>query len=413
MWTDWLSLFIRWFHVIAGVAWIGASFYFIWLDNNLRTPPDWKKDKGIKGDLWAVHGGGFYEVGKYTYGPETIPEPLHWFKWEAYTTWLSGFALLILVYYFGASAYLIDPSVAALTESEAVMLGLGTIFGGLALYELACRSPLARSPLAFAIALTLMICVVTYLTTQWFSGRGAYIHVGALIGTIMAGNVFLNIIPAQKKMVAAVARKEEIDPAWGAGAKLRSVHNNYFTLPLLFIMISNHYPMTYQHEMNWLVLILIMAISAWIRHFFNLKHTGTVKPSILISGAVAMLALAVWVSWPQSAPETAASSSAAQSDSGTSAQQATVEVLTQPQVMQLITTHCQGCHSRTPTDDVFKVAPVGVVLDTWEDIERQAPQIVRRTAITKDMPFMNKTKMTNEERMALYHWYQSWSAKDE
>ena len=413
MWTDWLSLFIRWFHVIAGVAWIGASFYFIWLDNNLRTPPDWKKDKGIKGDLWAVHGGGFYEVGKYTYGPETIPEPLHWFKWEAYTTWLSGFALLILVYYFGASAYLIDPSVAALTESEAVMLGLGTIFGGLALYELACRSPLAQSPLAFAIALTLMICVVTYLTTQWFSGRGAYIHVGALIGTIMAGNVFLNIIPAQKKMVAAVARKEEIDPAWGAGAKLRSVHNNYFTLPLLFIMISNHYPMTYQHEMNWLVLILIMAISAWIRHFFNLKHTGTVKPSILISGAVAMLALAVWVSWPQAAPETAASSSAAQSDSGTSAQQATVEVLTQSQVMQLITTHCQGCHSRTPTDDVFKVAPVGVVLDTWEDIERQAPQIVRRTAITKDMPFMNKTKMTNEERMALYHWYQSWSAKDE
>ena len=413
MWTDWLSLFIRWFHVIAGVAWIGASFYFIWLDNNLRTPPDWKKDKGIKGDLWAVHGGGFYEVGKYTYGPETIPEPLHWFKWEAYTTWLSGFALLILVYYFGASAYLIDPSVAALTESEAVMLGLGTIFGGLALYELACRSPLARSPLAFAIALTLMICVVTYLTTQWFSGRGAYIHVGALIGTIMAGNVFLNIIPAQKKMVAAVARKEEIDPAWGAGAKLRSVHNNYFTLPLLFIMISNHYPMTYQHEMNWLVLILIMAISAWIRHFFNLKHTGTVKPSILISGAVAMLALAVWVSWPQAAPETAASSSAAKANSGTSAQQATVEVLTQPQVMQLITTHCQGCHSRTPTDDVFTVAPVGVVLDTWEDIERQAPQIVRRTAITKDMPFMNKTKMTNEERMALYHWYQSWSAKDE
>ena len=413
MWTDWLSLFIRWFHVIAGVAWIGASFYFIWLDNNLRTPPDWKKDKGIKGDLWAVHGGGFYEVGKYTYGPETIPEPLHWFKWEAYTTWLSGFALLILVYYFGASAYLIDPSVAALTESEAVMLGLGTIFGGLALYELACRSPLARSPLAFAIALTLMICVVTYLTTQWLSGRGAYIHVGALIGTIMAGNVFLNIIPAQKKMVAAVARKEEIDPAWGAGAKLRSVHNNYFTLPLLFIMISNHYPMTYQHEMNWLVLILIMAISAWIRHFFNLKHTGTVKPSILISGAVAMLALAVWVSWPQAAPETAASYSAAQSNSGTSAQQATVEVLTQSQVMQLITTHCQGCHSRTPTDDVFKVAPVGVVLDTWEDIERQAPQIVRRTAITKDMPFMNKTKMTNEERMALYHWYQSWSAKDE
>ena len=410
MWMDWLSLLVRWFHVIAGVAWIGASFYFIWLDNNLRTPPDWKKEKGIKGDLWAVHGGGFYEIGKYAYGPQTMPEPLHWFKWEAYTTWLSGFALLILVYYFGASAYLIDPSVAALSNFEAIMLGLGTIFGGLALYEIACRSPLAKSPVAFAVALILMICIVTYLTTQWFSGRGAYIHVGALIGTIMAGNVFLNIIPAQKKMVDAVARKAEIDPSWGAGAKLRSVHNNYFTLPLLFIMISNHYPMTYQHEMNWLVLILIMAISAWIRHFFNLKHTGIVKPSILISGTLAMLALAVWVSWPQTA--------AVSSDEGSSASQtvtearATSKVLTQQDVTQLIATHCQGCHSRTPTDDVFSVAPVGVVLDSWEDIERQAPQIVRRTAITKDMPFMNKTNMTDKERAALYQWYQRWSAQE-
>ncbi len=409
MWMDWLSLFVRWFHVIAGVAWIGASFYFIWLDNNLRTPPDWKKEKGIKGDLWAVHGGGFYEVGKYTYGPETIPEPLHWFKWEAYTTWLSGFALLVLVYYFGASAYLIDPSVAALSESEAILLGLATVFGGLALYEAACRSPLAKSPVAVAIALTLMICVVTYLTTQWFSGRGAYIHVGALIGTIMAGNVFLNIIPAQKKMVAAVARKGDIDPAWGAGAKLRSVHNNYFTLPLLFIMISNHYPMTYQHELNWLVLILIMAISAWIRHFFNLKHTGTVKPGILISGALAMLALAVWVSWPQSVAPV--QNTAQQSDASEMTQVPEVK-LNKEGVTQLITTHCQGCHSRTPSDDVFTVAPVGVVLDSWEDIERQAPQIIRRTSITKDMPFMNKTNMTDEERAALYQWYQRWTAQE-
>nr|WP_283622497.1 urate hydroxylase PuuD [Alteromonas macleodii] len=412
-WLDWISLFVRWFHVVAGVAWIGASFYFIWLDNNLRTPPKWKQDKGIKGDLWAIHGGGFYEVAKYAYGPEKMPETLHWFKWEAYTTWLSGFALLIIVYYFGASAYLIDPSVNAMSPTTAISLGLGLIFGGLALYEFACRSPLAKYPLAFGIGLVALVCIVSYLSTQWFSGRGAYIHVGALIGTIMAGNVFFNIMPNQRKMVAAVADKKDIDPNWGASAKLRSVHNNYFTLPLLFIMISNHYPMTYQHPQNWLVLIAIMAAAAWIRHFFNLRHVGTTKPGILVSGAVAMLAIALWVSWPQSPSHTSnegledvslvdevgkkvtANNAVAQASSEESNER----------VVSLITTHCVGCHSRTPTDDIFKVAPLGVVLDTWEDIERFAPQVVRRTTVTKDMPFLNKTKMTDEERQEIARWF--------
>lgn len=412
-WLDWISLFVRWFHVVAGVAWIGASFYFIWLDNNLRTPPKWKQDKGIKGDLWAIHGGGFYEVAKYAYGPEKMPETLHWFKWEAYTTWLSGFALLIIVYYFGASAYLIDPSVNAMSPTTAISLGLGLIFGGLALYEFACRSPLAKYPLAFGIGLVALVCIVSYLSTQWFSGRGAYIHVGALIGTIMAGNVFFNIMPNQRKMVAAVADKKDIDPTWGASAKLRSVHNNYFTLPLLFIMISNHYPMTYQHPQNWLVLIAIMAAAAWIRHFFNLRHVGTTKPGILVSGAVAMLAIALWVSWPQSPSHT---SNEGHEDvslvdevgkkvtANNAVAQASSEVSNE-RVVSLITTHCVGCHSRTPTDDIFKVAPLGVVLDTWEDIERFAPQVVRRTSVTKDMPFLNKTKMTDEERQEIARWF--------
>ena len=412
-WLDWISLFVRWFHVVAGVAWIGASFYFIWLDNNLRTPPKWKQDKGIKGDLWAIHGGGFYEVAKYAYGPEKMPETLHWFKWEAYSTWLSGFALLIIVYYFGASAYLIDPSVNAMSPTTAISLGLGLIFGGLALYEFACRSPLAKYPLAFGIGLVALVCIVSYLSTQWFSGRGAYIHVGALIGTIMAGNVFFNIMPNQRKMVAAVADKKDIDPNWGASAKLRSVHNNYFTLPLLFIMISNHYPMTYQHSQNWLVLIAIMAAAAWIRHFFNLRHVGTTKPGILVSGAVAMLAIALWVSWPQSPSHT---SNEGHEDvslvdevgkkvtANNAVAQASSEVSNE-RVVSLITTHCVGCHSRTPTDDIFKVAPLGVVLDTWEDIERFAPQVVRRTTVTKDMPFLNKTKMTDEERQEIARWF--------
>ncbi|WP_334039466.1 urate hydroxylase PuuD [Alteromonas macleodii] len=412
-WLDWISLFVRWFHVVAGVAWIGASFYFIWLDNNLRTPPKWKQDKGIKGDLWAIHGGGFYEVAKYAYGPEKMPETLHWFKWEAYTTWLSGFALLVIVYYFGASAYLIDPSVNAMSPTTAISLGLGLIFGGLALYEFACRSPLAKYPLAFGIGLVALVCIVSYLSTQWFSGRGAYIHVGALIGTIMAGNVFFNIMPNQRKMVAAVADKKDIDPNWGASAKLRSVHNNYFTLPLLFIMISNHYPMTYQHPQNWLVLIAIMAAAAWIRHFFNLRHVGTTKPGILVSGAVAMLAISLWVSWPQSSSHI---SNEGHEDGGlvdevdkkvtanNAVAQASSEVSNE-RVVSLITTHCVGCHSRTPTDDIFKVAPLGVVLDTWEDIERFAPQVVRRTTVTKDMPFLNKTKMTDEERQEIARWF--------
>ena len=433
-WLDWLSLFVRWFHVIAGVAWIGASFYFIWLDNNLRAPAQWKVDKGIKGDLWAIHGGGFYEVAKYAYGPEQMPTTLHWFKWEAYTTWLSGFALLIIVYYFGASAYLIDPRVNAISPTAAIGLGLGLIFGGLALYELACRSRLAHYPVAFGVCLVTLICVVTFFATQWFSGRGAYIHVGALIGTIMAGNVFLNIMPNQRKMVAAVAAKKDIDPQWGASAKLRSLHNNYFTLPLLFIMISNHYPMTYQHQHNYLVLIAIMIAAAWIRHFFNLRHKGQTKPSILVTGTIAMLAITLWVSWPQAAAESPSFGSSISPESSAGSQQtasmntdgtvsnkavlnksasntsseplptATAAISNQ-HVQGLITKHCVSCHSRSPTDDIFKVAPVGVILDTWQDIERYAPQIVRRTSVTKDMPFMNKTGMTEKERQDIARWF--------
>lgn len=391
-WLDWITLAVRWFHVVAGVAWIGASFYFIWLDNNLKEPPQWKKDKGIKGDLWAVHGGGFYEVAKYAYGPEKMPEPLHWFKWEAYSTWLSGMLLLSLIYYMGASAYLIDPGVMALSPAQSVAYGIGFIVGGIALYEAAFRTPLAKSQLLFAIFLVIMITFASWLSTQLFSGRGAFIHMGALIGTIMAGNVFFNIMPSQRKMVAAVANKQDIDPAWGAGAKLRSVHNNYLTLPVLFIMISNHYPMTYQHPQNWLVLVLMSVILAWVRHFFNLKHQGVKKPWILVSGFVAFMALALWTSYPRSSA----------TDPMAEQQSAMPEVeVTQQQVEQLIATHCLGCHSANPTDDMFVVAPSGVKFDSWEEIQRWSFSIVNRTTVSKDMPFLNKTKMTEEERQMI------------
>lgn len=397
-WFDWLSLFIRWFHVIAGVAWIGASFYFIWLDNSLREPPKWKKDKGIKGDLWAVHGGGFYEVAKYQYGPEKIPETLHWFKWEAYTTWISGMLLLVLVYYFGASAYLIDPSVKQLEPLQAIGMGIGVILAGFILYEFACRSRLANYPILFALLLLILLSVASWLTTEWFSGRGAYIHVGALIGTIMAGNVFLKIIPAQRLMVEAVTNKQDINPEWGQAAKLRSVHNNYLTLPLLFVMISNHYPMTYQHPQNWLVLIAICIVSAWIRHYFNVKHSGQSRPSILVTGAMGMLAISLWVSWPSEK----LSSDIARAASETQ----TVSFISKETVTAIVTEHCANCHSDSPTDAMFTIAPLGLVLDDWTQIEAKANLIYQRTVVTKDMPFLNKTKMSEQERAILDDWYQ-------
>lgn len=402
MLLDWISLFLRWFHVVAGVAWIGASFYFIWLDNNLRAPPDWKKQKGIKGDLWAVHGGGFYEVSKYEYGPEVIPEKLHWFKWEAYTTWISGFLLLGLVYYHGAAIYLIDSSVMDLTPTQAISRGLGLIFGGLFIYEAACRSPLSKYPKVFGIMFLVMLAAASYLATHWFSGRGAFIHVGALIGTIMAGNVFFKIMPAQRLMVDAVANKTDIDPSWGLGAKLRSVHNNYLTLPLLFIMISNHYPMTYQHQNAWLVLMAIGLVSAWIRHYFNLKHIGISRPSILVTGAIGMIIIAGWVSMPVTVNK----------DTLNTVNAPPIELnAQQQQVFDVMQTHCANCHAAKPTDEIFVVAPVGLMFDTWQQIEQRAAVIHNRAVVTKDMPLMNKTGMTEADRQVIGTWFEGLSSK--
>jgi uncharacterized membrane protein len=400
-WFDWISLFTRWFHVIAGVAWIGASFYFIWLDNNLRTPPEHKKQQGIKGDLWAVHGGGFYEVAKYAYGPQQIPEKLHWFKWEAYTTWISGFFLLGLIYYHGAAIYLIDSNVMELSVNQAITRGLALIFGGLLIYEGACRSPLGRYPLLFGLFLLVLITTASYLATHWFSGRGAFMHVGALIGTIMAGNVFFKIMPAQRLMVKAVTNKTEIDPAWGLGAKLRSVHNNYLTLPILFIMISNHYPMTYQHELNWLILVAIGVVSAWIRHYFNLKHIGISRPSVLITGVIGMLLIALWVSMPRAIPIVT------QSAESQVPQTAPTLTAQQNKVMAIMQTHCANCHSAKPTDDIFVIAPLGLIFDNWQQIEARAPLIYQRASVSKDMPMMNKTGMTDAERELIASWYKS------
>ncbi|MCY4425693.1 MAG: urate hydroxylase PuuD [Halieaceae bacterium] len=383
---DWLQLLFRWLHVITGVAWIGASFYFVWLDNSLEQPPRWKAGKGVKGDLWAIHGGGIYEVAKYRLAPEKMPETLHWFKWEAYTTWLTGMVLLMLVFYIGADAYLIDPRVAQLSQWQAIGLGIGSLALGWIAYELLCATALANHGLLLGLALVAMAALFSYALTHLFSGRGAFIHVGAMIGTLMVGNVFRVIIPSQKALVAAVTAGEEPDPRWAEKAKLRSTHNNYLTLPVLFIMLSNHSPMTYAHQYNWLILLAIIVITAYARHYFNLRHRGIHKPGILLLSLLAAVLLA-WVIRPPLKPAASADGAPAVA-----------------QVQRILLERCASCHSGSPTDDAFRVAPGGVVLDTLAQMRQWAPRIQVRSIHSEDMPFLNKTNMTDRERELVARW---------
>ncbi|MFT4776361.1 MAG: putative membrane protein [Oleispira sp.] len=382
---EWLNMFFRWFHVIAGVAWIGASFYFVWLDNSLENPPQWKKDKGIGGDLWAIHGGGFYEVAKYKLGPEKMPENLHWFKWEAYTTWLTGMVMLWIVYYIGAESYLIDSTRMDFTQGQAIAAGMGFIIAGVAVYEAMVRSPLRRNGTAFSLILFGFLIFMSWLSFQLFSARGAYIHVGAVLGTIMAGNVFLGIMPAQRALVEAVQRGESPDPKYGAFAKLRSTHNNYFTLPLIFIMISNHYPMTYGHEQGWLVLVAIGVISAYARHFFNLKNQGISKPSILVISALMLAALA--------AAMVPAKIEVKKGEA----------VLTDTQAMVIVGQRCTSCHAVSPTNAGFASAPAGIVLESAEQALAMKDKMIPALQ-TGYMPLGNLTKMTDQERLQLMVW---------
>lgn len=390
---DWLNLLLRWAHLITGIAWIGASFYFVWLDNSLEEPSDENKRKGFGGQLSSIHAGGFYEVAKYKLAPPSMPETLHWFKWEAYSTWISGFLLLTLMFYVGAETYLIDSTKLVLNPFFAVGISLATLAGGWIIYDRLCKSPLAKNPRALALILLAFVALVAWGLDQVFSDRAAYLHVGALIGTCMAANVLFVIMPGQRALVSAVEKGAAPDPKYAQASKVRSVHNNYLTLPVLFLMISNHYPMTYGHPQAWAVLMAILLIGAWTRHFFNLKHKGIVKPAILISAAVATLLLA-WAI----APRTAAM---AQSNADVSA------AVTTEQAFAIVQQRCQSCHSNVPSDEVFKVAPSGVMLDSIAQMQQWAPRILARAVTSHDMPFMNKTGMTDEERAQLGSWIQN------
>ncbi|MFL6709098.1 MAG: urate hydroxylase PuuD [Massilia sp.] len=390
---DWFNLILRWLHVITGIAWIGASFYFVWLDNTIRPPaPDSElAKKGVSGELWAVHGGGFYNPQKYLVAPASLPKELHWFKWEAYSTWLSGFALLTVAYYFNAQAMMVDRSVADLSSLQAVGVGLASLVIGWTFYDLLCRSRLGKHDLAFGLVMFGFLVASAWVLGHFLSGRAAYIHVGAMIGTIMVANVLMLIIPGQRKMVAAMAAGGKPDPIHGLRAKQRSVHNNYFTLPVLFIMISNHYAMTYRHSHAWAVLAAMMAAGVLIRHFFNLRHRGRIEWRYPAAGVAILIALAVAIAPSRPAPGLASNDPAAQFT----------------RVQAIITQRCAVCHADKPTQPGFAAAPAGIELHTGALIHQNAAKIYQQAVQTKAMPLANLTQMTDAERAQIATWYEA------
>lgn len=413
--TEWLNLAIRWVHMIVGIAWIGASFYFVWLENNLnRVNPK----TGLSGDLWAIHGGGIYHLEKYKLAPPEMPEHLHWFKWEAYFTWITGVLLLAVVYYLNAEIYLIAPG-SGMEPTTAIAIGIGALVAGWFIYDLLCDSPLGKKPMLLGAVLFVLLVGATYGLSQVFSGRGAYIHVGAIIGTIMVGNVFRVIMPAQRNLVSAIEEGREPDPALPAKGLLRSRHNNYLTLPVLFIMISNHFPSTYGSEYNWAILAGLASFSILVRHYFNTRHGSQKFAWTVPVAALGMITLA-FVTSPyanrpaapvakapvavEASSETAtevASTDHSQAET-TSAQPADTGV-NFAKINQVIQERCSVCHSATPTHASFAAAPAGVILDTPQEIKANSPRIAQ-TVTTKYMPLGNMTQMTEDERTLIGNW---------
>ncbi|WP_312680611.1 urate hydroxylase PuuD [Stutzerimonas nitrititolerans] len=398
--TEWLNLGIRWIHMIVGIAWIGASFYFVWLENNLnRANPR----EGLSGDLWAIHGGGIYHLEKYKLAPPQMPENLHWFKWEAYTTWLSGVALLMVVYYLNPSLYLVLPG-SDLSPAAAVAIGFGSLIVGWFVYDLLCDSPLGKTPALLGLVLFVLVIAACWGYSQIFSGRAAYIHTGALIGTIMVGNVFRIIMPAQRALVKAIEESRTPDPILPAKGLLRSRHNNYFTLPVLFIMISNHFPSTYGSQYNWLILAVLGALSVLVRHYFNTRHDSNRFAWALPAAAVGMVCLAFVLSpnrqpVPQNlAPTTPEQASISEQKSGATDHNEFNKV------SSVIEERCTVCHSATPTSPLFSAAPAGVMFDTPEQIQQMAAKIHAQSVASQIMPLGNITQMTQEERDLLASW---------
>jgi uncharacterized membrane protein len=383
--TEWASLIFRWLHVVAAIGWIGSSFYFIHLDLSLQPRKD--LPDGVYGDAWQVHGGGFYHILKFLVAPAKMPDELTWFYWEAYATWLSGFALVILVYYLDADLFLVDKSVMDLTPVQAGLFSLVSLVLAWGLYEAACRSAFAKHELAFVITGYIFLVALTFAFTHVLSGRGAFNQIGAIIGTIMVANVFLNIIPNQRKTVAALIAGQKPDPALGIQGKQRSVHNNYLTLPVILLMISNHYPLLYATRFNWVIVAIVLALGPIIRHFYNSRHAGKGSP---------------WWTWGVAAAGMIAVgllSAAGPRDTTTGATTPTFKA-----VENIISSRCSPCHAAEPVWASIPTAPRGILLDDAEHIRRNARLIGRNAAWSNAMPPGNITEMTAGERATLAAW---------
>ena len=384
---DWLDLVVRWIHIIVGIAWIGTSFYFNWLDSRLDR--DINKDN-IDGELWSVHSGGFYHINKLKGPPTTFPKELHWFKWEAYATWISGFILLIIVYYLNAETIMIDKNVNPISPFVAIIISLSFLIGSWLIYDFLCKSKIINHTIFFTFVALILATLLSFTLTKIFGSRAAYIHVGACLGTIMAANVFRVIIPSQKNMVQSALSNKKPDLTKGLDAKLRSVHNNYITLPVLFIMISSHFPFTYGHKYNWIILLIISVIGASVRHYFNLRNKKKYKVWILPTAAIGMILLMMYVSLPKIL------------------QKNNLEIenkeITFNEIQNIIKYRCGVCHAQKPTFEGYEEAPYGIIFDTPEDILNNIDLIKSQSIHSDAMPPGNVTGMTEKERKKIEIW---------
>ena len=396
--SEWLNLILRWFHLVAGISWIGSSFYFMWLDKSLEVPKIARE--GVEGELWMCHSGGFYQVEKRHIGPGSMPEVLHWFKWEAAFTWLSGITLLAVVYYLSDSAYLIDPARSNLNHGQASAIGIAVLVVTWFVYDWLWNSKLGQIKPGVSLALCLgMTAAISWWLSELFTGRGAFLHVGAMFGTIMVLNVWVRILPAQQKMIDATKEGRKPDFNLGKAAKRRSVHNSYMTLPVLFIMISNHFPSTYSGPSNWAVLLLMTFVGGGIRH---MQIVGTRRVSWMGIPIAAALATVIWICAPkQSAHKIQTSQSGQFGHSGD------ISAPKFSQVWSIIQERCSTCHSQNPTDETFTVAPAGMMFDDPRQAKAFASRIKFRVVDSHTMPFGNKTNITENERQILGRWVDS------
>jgi uncharacterized membrane protein len=382
---DWLDLVFRWFHVTAAVVWIGTSFYFVALDNHLTEPRDEReRERGVGGETWEIHGGGFYRIEKYRVAPQRLPEPLHWFKWEAYWTWISGFTLLVVLYYLQPRTYLLDQSVSSISTWAAIAISIGGLALGWIVYDVLCRT--VRNEAVLALLILVGVAATAYGASRLFAPRAAYLQVGAMLGTIMVANVFFVIIPAHRELIQAKEEGREPDPAANERGKRRSVHNNYFTLPVLFAMLAGHFPFTYGHAHAWLILVCLMVIGAWVRYYFNNRHAGRTLWWVPLTAAAGLAGLAVWLR-PPSPP---AASAAAP--------------VPFARVFAIVQERCTYCHSLHPRSPQFTTAPRGIRFDTAQETVSQAQMIKAVAVDTTVMPFGNVTHMTLAERRLLGEW---------